>query len=128
MATVDVVLERRGGVASSVLGRNLALALLVAVLLFLTAYPMAMLVYGSLHTTPPGEAGTFNLDGYRTMLSRTNAIVLLIYANLGFVTVVGGLEARITPEARAFTRVKLLGTTDYKLQEEMLKTAKQIYK
>ncbi|MGH7341297.1 MAG: ABC transporter substrate-binding protein, partial [Candidatus Rokuibacteriota bacterium] len=54
--------------------------------------------------------------------------VQLIYANLGFVTVIGGLEARIAPEARAFTGVKLLGTTDYKLQEEMLKTAKQIYK
>jgi iron(III) transport system substrate-binding protein len=54
--------------------------------------------------------------------------VQLIYANLGFVTVVGGLDARIAPEARAFTQVKLLGTTDSKLQEEMLKTAKQIYK
>jgi len=56
---------------------RLALAGLLALLLFLTAYPLAMLVYGSLHTTPPGEAGTFNLDGYRTMLSRGNALVLL---------------------------------------------------
>jgi iron(III) transport system substrate-binding protein len=54
--------------------------------------------------------------------------VQLIYGNLGFVTVIGGLEAKIAPEARAFTQVKLLGTTDFKLQEEMLKTAKQIYK
>lgn len=54
--------------------------------------------------------------------------VQLIYANLGFVTVIGGLEGKITPEARGFTGVKLLGTTDYKLQEEMLKTAKQIYR
>ena len=54
--------------------------------------------------------------------------VQLIYANLGFVTVVGGLEAKVSPEARAFTQTKLLGTTDYKLQEEMLKTAKQVYK
>jgi hypothetical protein len=36
---------------------RLALACLLALLLFLTAYPLAMLVYGSLHTTPPGEAG-----------------------------------------------------------------------
>jgi len=54
--------------------------------------------------------------------------VQLIYGNLGFVSVIGGLEAKIAPEARALTQVKLLGTTDYKLQEEMLKTAKQIYK
>lgn len=54
--------------------------------------------------------------------------VQLIYANLGFVSVVGALDAKTAPEARAFTQVKLLGTTDYTLQEEMLKTAKQIYK
>jgi iron(III) transport system permease protein len=65
--------------------RNLALALLVALLLFLTAYPLAMLVYGSLHTTPPGEAGTFTLDGYRAMLSRTNALVLLNTIGLSLV-------------------------------------------
>src|SRR5882762_8276117 len=50
-----------------------ALGVLLAVLLFLTAYPMAMLVYGSLHTTPPGEIGVFSLDGYRAMLSGSNA-------------------------------------------------------
>ena len=85
MATVDVVLQRHPRVATPALGRNLALGLLVALLLFLTAYPMAMLVYGSLHTTPPGEAGTFNLDGYRAMLSRTNAVVLLNTIGLSLV-------------------------------------------
>jgi iron(III) transport system permease protein len=55
---------------------RLALAGLLALLLFLTAYPLAMLVYGSLHTTPPGAAGTFNLDGYRAMLTRENGVVL----------------------------------------------------
>ena len=59
------------------LKRNVALGLLLALLLFLTAYPLAMLVYGSLHTTPPGAEGTFNLDGYRAMLSRANGVVLL---------------------------------------------------
>jgi iron(III) transport system substrate-binding protein len=54
--------------------------------------------------------------------------VQLIYANLGFVTVVGGLDARTSAEARAFTQTRLLGTTDFKLQDEMLKTAKQIYR
>jgi iron(III) transport system substrate-binding protein len=52
----------------------------------------------------------------------------LLYANLGFVPVVGGLEARINPEARTISQVKLLGTTDPKLQDEMLKLAKTIYK
>jgi iron(III) transport system substrate-binding protein len=53
----------------------------------------------------------------------------LQYGNLGFVTVVGGLEGRIAPEARALVQsVKLLGTTDPKLQEDMLKLAKTIYK
>src|SRR5262245_12275519 len=56
---------------------RLALSLLLALLLFLTAYPMGMLVYGSLHTTPPGESGAFTLDGYRAMLSQSNGLVLL---------------------------------------------------
>ena len=46
---------------------------------------MAMLVYGSLHTTPPGEAGAFSLDGYRAMLSRANALVLLNTIGLSLV-------------------------------------------
>jgi ABC-type sugar transport system permease subunit len=41
--------------------------------------------YGSLHTTPPGEAGTFSLDGYRAMLSRANALVLLNTIGLSLV-------------------------------------------
>src|SRR5262245_19511485 len=64
---------------------RLALSLLVALLLFLTAYPLGMLVYGSLHTTPPGEPGTFNLDGYRAMLSTANARVLLNTVGLSLV-------------------------------------------
>jgi iron(III) transport system substrate-binding protein len=52
----------------------------------------------------------------------------LLYGNLGFVTVVGGLEGRINAEARPLAQAKLLGTTDPKLQEDMLKLAKQIYK
>jgi iron(III) transport system permease protein len=65
-----------------------ALALLLALLLYLTAYPLAMLVYGSLHTTPPGEAGAFNLDGYRAMLSRDNARILLNTIGLSLVKTV----------------------------------------
>jgi len=69
-------------------GRPAGLALLVLLLGFLTLYPMAMLFYGSLHSTPPGIAGTFNLDGYTGLASAENLTVL---ANtVGF-----------SPEARA---------------------------
>src|SRR5436190_1725645 len=76
MATLETPLPRVRALRSGALRRNVALGLLLLLMLFLTAYPLAMLVYGSLHTTPPGSAGTFNLDGYRAMLSRPNAIVL----------------------------------------------------
>jgi iron(III) transport system substrate-binding protein len=52
----------------------------------------------------------------------------LSYANLGFVPVIGGLEGRIAAEARAVAQARLLGTTDPKLQDDMLKLAKSIYK
>src|SRR5688572_8130794 len=77
MATI--ARERLGAFASArpALVRNVALGALLALLLFLTAYPMAMLLYGSLHSTPPGTPGGFNLDGYRAMASRANGLVLL---------------------------------------------------
>ena len=52
----------------------------------------------------------------------------LVYGNLGFVNTVGGLESKVSGEARALAQAKLLGTTDPKLQEEMLKLAKTIYR
>ena len=62
----------------AVYGRPLGLGLLVLVLAFLTLYPMAMLFYGSLHSTPPGIAGTFNLDGYLGLATAENLTVLEI--------------------------------------------------
>lgn len=59
------------------LSRSLSLSLLAASLAFLTAYPIAMLFFGSLHSTPPGEAGIFNLDGYRALASAEDMRVLL---------------------------------------------------
>ena len=85
MTTLEAVLHPARALGAGPLGRNVALGLLLAVLLFLTAYPMGMLVYGSLHTTPPGAAGSFNLDGYRAMLSRSNAFVLLNTIGLSLV-------------------------------------------
>jgi hypothetical protein len=49
-------------------------------------------------------------------------------ANLGFVMTVGGLEAKVTAEARAIAQARLLGTTDPTLQDDMLKLARSIYK
>ena len=85
MTTLEAVLHPARALGAGPLGRKVALGLLLAVLLFLTAYPMGMLVYGSLHTTPPGATGSFNLDGYRAMLSRTNALVLLNTIGLSLV-------------------------------------------
>src|SRR5580704_9197681 len=57
--------------------RVTGLALIIVVLAFLTVYPLSMLLYGSLHSTPPGTAGTFNLDGYRDVLSTQSLLTLL---------------------------------------------------
>ncbi len=43
---------------------------------FLSVYPMLMLLYGSLHSTPPGTAGHFDLAGYRALFEAENATVL----------------------------------------------------
>jgi len=64
--------------------RNLVIAALVLLLGFLTVYPLSMLFYGSLHSTPPGAAGVFNLDGYRAILTSRNALILLNTVGLSF--------------------------------------------
>jgi iron(III) transport system permease protein len=62
-----------GAPASRVVG----LTLLALVLAFLSVYPLSMLLYGSLHSTPPGVAGVFTLDGYRDIVSQQNLLTLL---------------------------------------------------
>lgn len=57
--------------------RTAGVALLVVILAFLSIYPLSMLLYGSLHSTPPGMAGVFNLDGYQAVLTRQNLVMLL---------------------------------------------------
>jgi ABC-type uncharacterized transport system YnjBCD substrate-binding protein len=52
----------------------------------------------------------------------------LAYGNLGFVMTVGGLDGKVSAEARALAQTKLLGTTDPKLQDEMLELARTLYK
>jgi hypothetical protein len=63
--------------ASISLGRNISVVLLLLVLAFLSLYPLSMLFYGSLHSTPPGMAGEFNLDGYRQIMTNENFVILL---------------------------------------------------
>src|SRR5689334_18728363 len=58
------------------LKRNLALSGLIAILAFLSLYPLLMLFYGSIHSTPPGMAGEYNLDGYRSMFTGENFKIL----------------------------------------------------
>jgi iron(III) transport system permease protein len=58
-------------------GRVLGVTLLALLLAFLSVYPLSMLLYGSLHSTPPGIAGTFTLDGYRAVFTQQSAISLL---------------------------------------------------
>jgi len=56
---------------------TISVSLLLIVLSLLTLYPLATLLYGSLHTTPPGVPGEFNLDGYKAVLSAQNFRILL---------------------------------------------------
>ena len=80
--------DRRAGIlghlASLGIGRRVGVVLLLAVLAFLTLYPLSMLLYGSLHSTPPGMAGEFNLDGYSQILTQENFLVLANTVGLSF--------------------------------------------
>ena len=66
-------------------GRPLGMTALILVLGFLSLYPMGMLLYGSLHSTPPGVPGEFNLNGYLGLLTAQNAQILLDTVVLSFV-------------------------------------------
>jgi iron(III) transport system permease protein len=73
-----------GALAGKGFGRRIGVALLLLILSFLTLYPLSMLLYGSLHSTPPGMAGEFNLQGYRDILTAENVIVLVNTVGLSF--------------------------------------------
>ena len=96
--TVAVPLEQRAAAFPRGLeryGRPAGIALLILVLGFLTLYPMAMLLYGSLHSTPPGMAGTFNLDGYANLASAENLQALINTVALSLVKTVLSLSLAI---------------------------------
>src|SRR5688572_3102179 len=75
--------------------RNLAVLALLLLLGFLTVYPMSMLLYGSLHSTPPGTIGAFNLDGYRQIMTTHNLVVLLNTVGISFAKTVPSLVVAI---------------------------------
>ena len=58
--------------------RLIGMTALILFLAFLTIYPFSMLLYGSLHSTPPGMAGEFNLEGYRQALQPENLKILWV--------------------------------------------------
>jgi iron(III) transport system permease protein len=76
-------------------GRNLVIVALVLLLGFLTVYPLSMLFYGSLHSTPPGAAGVFNLDGYRAILTSRNALILLNTVGLSFANTIPSIALAV---------------------------------
>lgn len=55
----------------------LSVGSLLIVLSVLTLYPLATLVFGSLHTTPPGVPGEYSLAGYKEVISAGNFRILL---------------------------------------------------
>jgi len=96
--TVAVPLEHREAAFPRGLtrySRPAAIALLILGLGFLTLYPMAMLLYGSLHSTPPGMAGAFNLDGYANLATTENLQALINTAVLSLVKTVLSLALAI---------------------------------
>ena len=58
--------------------RSVGMLALILFLAFLTVYPFSMLLYGSLHSTPPGMAGEFNLNGYREAMNPENLKILWV--------------------------------------------------
>jgi iron(III) transport system permease protein len=80
--SADVVLVDRFAPAM----RTGVLILLILILAFLTLYPLAMLFYGSLHTTAPGLPGDFNLDGYLQVLSPETLKVLFNTISIAFLS------------------------------------------
>src|SRR4051812_41495167 len=96
--TVAVPLEQQAAAPARGLGRHgrpAAIGLLIVGLCFLTLYPMAMLLYGSLHSSPPGMAGTFNLDGYASLGTAENLQAMVNTIALSFVKTVLSLSLAI---------------------------------
>jgi iron(III) transport system permease protein len=80
------------GVAAA---RRIATVALIALLCFLTVYPMLMLLYGSFASEPPGVAGSFSLAGYRHLLEARTWSILWTTVGLSLVKTVLSLVVAI---------------------------------
>jgi iron(III) transport system permease protein len=105
---------RLQGLRDGKLSRRLAVAALILLLAFLSLYPLSMLLYGSLHTTPPGIAGTFDLSGYRQVLTWPTAVLfantvgislLKTIISLALAVLFGWIIARTNTPARGALEV-----------------------
>lgn len=76
-------------------GRIAGVTFLALLLAFLSVYPLSMLLYGSLHSTPPGIAGTFTLEGYREAFAQQSIVSLLNTVGLSFAKTVPSLALAI---------------------------------
>ena len=76
-------------------GRPAGITALILVLGFLSLYPMLMLLYGSLHSTPPGIAGEFNLNGYVSIATTENLVVLANTVGISLVKTVLALALAV---------------------------------
>lgn len=76
-------------------GRPAGIAALILLLCFLSLYPMVMLLYGSLHSTPPGIPGEFNLNGYAGIATTENLIVLANTVGISLVKTVLALALAV---------------------------------
>ena len=71
--------------------RSVGIIALILFLSFLTIDPFGMLLYGSLHSTPPGMAGEFNLDGYREAFNAQNLKILLVTVEIALAKTIPSL-------------------------------------
>ena len=87
--------SRLQGLRDGKLPRRLAIAALILLLAFLTLYPLSMLLYGSLHSTPPGMAGSFNLDGYRQILTWPTTVLFANTVGISFAKTIISLSLAV---------------------------------
>ena len=110
LTTSAPITPRPAGLAGNIaLRRGVVIALLALTLGFLTLYPLLMLMYGSFYTAPPGEAGTFSLDGYRRIMTGEN---LAILGNTVMISLTKTVLSLIVASALAF----LIARTDVPLR------------
>ena len=76
---------------------TLVMLLLVAVLAFMTVYPLGMILFGSFRSSAPGDPGVWTLDGYREAFSDPT-IIKAFWTTL----IIGVLRTAITMVTAVF--------------------------